>query len=444
MVSAWMGIIFVLAILLGLMPALRWYEGKSHPHPEVLRKLLHVIMGSVSISFPWLFHEVWPIWVLAVSSATFLALVKRWLPLRSRFASIVCSIKRKTYGEFCFPLAVAMLFTVAHAQPIFYCISLSILALGDALAALIGIFYGKHKYTTSDGLKTIEGSFCFFVVSAFATYGGLVLSGTNFAPALAIACLLGCLVTAFEAIAWQGLDNLFIPLSAFALLKTLANEPLDILAQQLAIAVLLLTASMFWRVRTTLDDGAALGAGLFCYVSWAVGGFPWLLPPLTAFVLHSLLMPRKFRRNMLHTHSIHQVVWVASVGFLWLFMAKMLDAPLLLIPYTLSYAIHTSLIGCAHVCRTQRSGRYNNKVMVYVPMVTCTCFFLPVLVLNGLGQATLTGTLLAAPFVYTGTLAFCLWYRRTGETFSATSRWAMQTCVVALSSAVGLVSILIY
>lgn len=443
MFSAWTGIALVLTALAGLIAVLRWYEAKWHPHPEVLRKLLHIVMGGVTVGLPWLFHDVWAVWVLAFISILLLALIKRWEPLRRRFASVVCSVNRETYGELCFPLAVAIVFTACRAEPLTYCISISILAMADALSALVGVFYGTHKYSTAGGSKTIEGSLCFFVVTALTTYAGLALCGTRPAVALAIAGLLGCLVTAFESIAWKGLDNLFIPLSAFALLKTSAHEPLPVLAERLALAVLLLTLAMYWRRCTTLDDGAALGAGLSCYVSWAVGGLPWLLPPLTAFLLYPLLMPRKFRRFTLHTHSIYEVVWVTSVGFLWLLLGKALDAPLLVLPYTLSYAIHTCLIWCAHTCLPQTSERYRHKVVLSLPLITTACFFLPALVLSPQGAAAIPVAVAAAALVYAGTSVFCRWYRAPGEPFSATSRWAKQTCVVALSSAGGLVPMLI-
>src|SRR5262249_50875146 len=162
--------------------------------------------------------------------------------------------------------------------------------------ALVGMFYGKHKYATSEGNKTAEGSLTFFALSSLSTLAPLLVMNVSIERAVLISLLLGCLVALFEAIAWQGLDNLFIPLSAYAMLLTGLTMPIANLGQQLAVACVLLISAIVWRRRTTLDDSAAAGAGLFCYLSWAIGGWAWCLAPLTVLCVHRLILPAKYRR----------------------------------------------------------------------------------------------------------------------------------------------------
>jgi hypothetical protein len=74
-----------------------------------------------------------------------------------------------------------------------------------------------------------------------------------------IALILGLLVMLIEAIAWQGLDNLFIPLGGFILLRLyLALDALTLLVR-LIVTIVLVTFVLCWRQRTTLNDSALLG-----------------------------------------------------------------------------------------------------------------------------------------------------------------------------------------
>ena len=56
----------VLLILAGLMAALAYFHKNHAPHPELVRKLLHIGMGLVTLSFPYLFDAAWPVIVLAI------------------------------------------------------------------------------------------------------------------------------------------------------------------------------------------------------------------------------------------------------------------------------------------------------------------------------------------------------------------------------------------
>ena len=64
--NPWLGIAMVLSVLIGLVGALAFWRRLAEPHVEVTRKLLHIGMGLVALTFPWLFTEFWPIVVLAV------------------------------------------------------------------------------------------------------------------------------------------------------------------------------------------------------------------------------------------------------------------------------------------------------------------------------------------------------------------------------------------
>jgi phytol kinase len=76
MVNPLLGIALVLAVLAGLMGGLRLYQTLAAPHPELVRKLLHMGMGLTTLSLPWLFDAAWPVLVLAGLSVVALAALR--------------------------------------------------------------------------------------------------------------------------------------------------------------------------------------------------------------------------------------------------------------------------------------------------------------------------------------------------------------------------------
>lgn len=431
--NAWIAIASVLAVLLASISLLRWYQISHKPHPEIVRKLLHVIMGSVTIAFPWVFHETWPVWLLAGLCAATLGAIKYQPNLKKSVGGVVCAVERKTYGEICFPLSVAILFTAAHTEPLLYCVPMAILSIADASSALVGMFYGKHKYSTSEGNKTAEGSLTFFALASLSTVVPLLVMGVAAERALLIALLLACLVTLFEAIAWQGLDNLFIPLSAYALLLTGLTTAISDLAQQLAVACVLLVVAILIRGRTTLNDSAAIGAGLFCYLSWAIGGWTWCIAPLTVLGVHRLILPAKYRRRDSRPHTIHEVIWVASLGFFWLWLSKTTGHSFLL-PYTLTYAAQLALIGCAHATMPQAHG-LKMRAAIQSCIVAWGALFLPFALTSGIEPASVALSISSLVAMLICAAAFLAIHRGEADNFHSITRWAQQTGVVAACSA---------
>lgn len=98
------------------------------------------------------------------------------------------------------------------------------LTWGDALAAIVGKNFGRHRYTIFGSTRSIEGSLAMFVASFIAMFLVLAYTPGTFiayaAPWLtlqqaALAALFGAaLATLAEAITPRGLDNLSVPLVA--------------------------------------------------------------------------------------------------------------------------------------------------------------------------------------------------------------------------------------
>jgi phytol kinase len=371
-VNPWLAVALVLTILGGLIIGLRFFQRRYDPHPELVRKLLHVPMGLITLTFPWLFNSPVPVLVLAGIAIATLSLLRLYPPLQQSFGSVLGSVERRSLGEIYFPISVALVFWFSQGQPLLFCIPILLLTLADAIAAIIGIRYGKFRYTTTDGYKSAEGSIAFFTVAFFSIHIPLLLmSDTGRAETLLVSLILGLLVMLLEAIAWRGIDNLLIPVGGFILLKTHLSMSVPDLSIRLILTLVLVSFVLCWRNRTTLNDGALLGTALFGYLSWTLGGWLWLLPPLILFITYPFLIawvdqektplssleqkimpwlptnPHSQPRQWERIHSVHIVLSVSAAGALWLTLFGIFDRSAFLYPYTLAFAANLAVIGVA-------------------------------------------------------------------------------------------------
>lgn len=357
--SPWLGIGLVLAALTGLLFGLRRLQRSATVHPELVRKLLHVGMGLVTLSFPWLFDEAWPVLLLAGSSITLLLSLRLVRSLKESVGEVVTGVGRVSLGDVYFSIGVLVLYLLylrdgidqPEVRTILYAVPLLLLTLADASAALIGIRYGRWHYRTADGEKSAEGSAAFFTCAFFTVHVPLLLgTDTGRAETLLIALLLAWLATMFEAIAWAGLDNLVLPLVSSLLLNMYLHMPANLLVLRLIVSAGLTVFLILYQNWTTLVGSAVVGAFLVAYISWALGGWPWLLPPLMLLFSYNLLTPSHAKSGQ-RIHNIHAVLSVASAGLLWLFLAKIFDRPEFLFPYTLAFAAHLAIIVVARLKR---------------------------------------------------------------------------------------------
>lgn len=448
MASPWVGIGLVLAALGGLMGSLRVYQRFGSPHPELVRKLLHMGMGLTTLSFPWLFTEAWPVLLLAGLSIVGLLSVRVIGYLQDRLGSVLGGVKRVSLGEVYFPLAIALLFLLyqrgdvsdARLRTMLYCIPILLLTLADAAAALIGVGYGRVHYATSEGVKSAEGSLAFFLCAFLVVHIPLLLfTDTGREETLLIALLLAALATMFEAIAWRGLDNLVLPLVSFLLLKIYVAMPVHDLVMRLLVTAVMMIGLVMYGSRTTLAGSALLGALLVGYVSWALGGWHWLLPPLIVFFGYTMLSPPT-EANSRRIHDVHAVLCVSSAGLIWLFLYRLLDRPEFLFPFTLAFAAHLAIIGIARL-------RYDYPQMSTVALLGICILrgwlflFLPYLLVEGITEQTIKCTLIALAGVALAALAFFWTQPGIDDCPTDTPRWFRQATHAAVGSTIGLVSL---
>jgi phytol kinase len=270
-VTVWVTIGGLMAAFLALMAGLRAYAASASPRPDATRKLLHLGSGLLTLWFPFVFSDLWPVFLLTVSVAALLAAIKLEPRCRGRLGTLLGAGDRTTFGELYFPIAVAAVFWLsARESPLQFVIPILVLSVADAAGAVVGMRYGVSRYL--GGAKSLEGSAAVAGCAFVCTYVPLrAWGGLGVRESILIAETLALAVMLIEAGAWRGLDNLFVPIGAALILRALL--PLDLEAVQLrlyttiAVAVLLLLAGQQSFVSGSPLGRAAIRAAI---AAWTV------------------------------------------------------------------------------------------------------------------------------------------------------------------------------
>ena len=424
------GIVAVLAVVVVLFLLLQVLRRFVAITPEQVRKLAHLGTGALAISFAWIFSSRTSVFIVCGLAALLMLGIRHYAPLKRRMAGVLEDVGRKSHGEIYFPLSVALLFALARGSKLMYVIPLLVLTFADSMAALLGEEYGKHGYAGIGGIKSAEGSVSFFTVAFFSVHIPLLLFTELGRPeTLLIAIDIALVVTLLEAIAWRGLDNLFIPLGVFILLHIYMTLPMWMLVMRLVVAAGLLIFVLFYRSRTTLQVSALLAAALVLYISWGLGGWRWLIAPATLLVTYTLFYPDRLLRED-RTHNVYAVLSVASSGLVWVFLAQSKWGSVLLYPYTLGYAIQLAILGWTlRVLRKPEQTAWKAGP----PIVTASCvlIFLPWIAAEHFARAALIGSIAGWVLCGAAFSVFC-WveHRQNGLYSVAGIRWARQAAIV--------------
>jgi phytol kinase len=420
--------------LLGLFALAR----RRGVHPEVTRKGVHVGTGLITLAFPFVFDESWP--VLTICGVGFVTLASlRWNALlRGRVGGVIRDVERTSAGELFFPPAVALTYLIAGGDAVLYTVPILILTFADAAAAAFGLRYGKRAYTTGAGRKTTEGSAMFLLVALLATHSVLVLADdTTRAEALLIPPTLGVLAMVLEAVSRWGADNLLVPVGSVLLLKELRGQTQEQLVIALVILTILLGIVLAARRRATLNDAALMGAALCGFVAWAVGGWRWVLPPLTVFVAYPFLAPATFKSRR-RVRDFFTVVSITATGGLWLLAAAWLEQPGYLYGYTLGFAAHLAMIVLVRM-RHARPDRAAGFCIVLSIAQGWLLLLGPYLLLEGSSPGRVAAVVGGLVAVAAAVLLFNGWQPEIETHPTGRSRWLRQGVVSTLASLPGLI-----
>jgi len=431
--NEWLAAAAIGGALLGALGVLRLLAAWKRIDSEVLRKAMHVALGASALTYPWLFHDAAPPLLIAALTLSVL-LTLRFLPsARARLGGVVHGVKRASEGDLWFPLSVVVVFGLASGNAVLYVIPILTLTLADAFAALVGSRYGHMRYDTLEGdQKSAEGSIAFFLIAFFAAHVPLLMyTSVGRTESLLIGLTFGFLVMLLEAVAWRGLDNLFIPVGGFFLLRSYLPLPARALAIVLAMTIAMFSVVVLLRRRRTLSDGAALAAVLVGYLTWTVGGWRWIVPPLVFFVSYTVLWPR-LEQVRERPHRLSAVLAVPGSALLWLALARTLGGTTAYFAYTLTLAANLAFVGVTwfRVVRPRTRGRY---VLFASSVVGWAALLIPYLLLAGI--AAVPRTIVALPVLLAGAAAFVALVPcgRSGESHD----WTRQATIGLATAALG-------
>jgi phytol kinase len=429
-VEPWAGLLIVVGALALLVLGLRFLAKHGAIHPESVRKALHVGGGLIALSLPWLFDRVWPLLILAGAGAIAVVGFNVHRRFARRSDGLMAGVERtgEIYlGPIYFPLAVVILFWLARSNVLLYFIPIMTLTFADAVAALIGVRYGKLKYQATAGRKSLEGSSAFFLAAFFSAHVPLLLSSDlGRAETLLIGITFGLLLTMVEAVAWSGLDNLFIPLIGYLLLKVFVGLDANALCERLAVTAFL--AFVAWLARGRFwNDAALILVVLVGYVCANLGGTPWLLIGLLMFGGIVFMSPG---RGGVPIRTVREVGAVSAVGLIWLSLARELQRPELLAAFTASFAAHLAMIG---VARDSLPASRFRRLPLHVGWSAIWLLLPYVFIENGSTSAWMSAAV-AALGTTVAAILFACWLPACERRFGDRGRWWLQTSLAAAVS----------
>ena len=319
--ALWIAIISGLFLAVFLIATL-WRKW-GNPKPETTRKFVHMAGGFIALGFPLVFQSHWSVLILCVGFVAIIAITKKL-----GLMQCVHGVERQSEGGIYHPIAIYVCFLFASVlqQPVFYVLSILVLSVSDALAALIGKTYGFKLYSVEQDHKSFEGSIIFFLATFLMVHLGLLLyTPTGRLESVLIALLIAILVTAFEAISLGGADNLFIPLSVFFLLaKNIAKTPEELGWQFLIQAGILALTYAIASPAKKLGGTGILVLALFAYAIVTLANPYWCLPLLVGTILianTSLFLEKAKNPNELK--SIRPVFYAVVVPLCWVLLTNL-------------------------------------------------------------------------------------------------------------------------
>lgn len=194
-------------IYIGIILAFSISKAKL-PH-EMSRTISHIMVSNWWIIASLTMKSYWIVMATPIFFVVFNTLnaIFNWIP------AINSNNRNRSLGTVYYAVSVLFLVHLYFFDPTMRIaggLGILVMGYGDGFAAVIGLFYGKHKYTIFKGHKSIEGSLAMLLVSALVVY--TYLSYTTPVMSWTMVIVIPVLATLIEAISPYGLDNLFVPL----------------------------------------------------------------------------------------------------------------------------------------------------------------------------------------------------------------------------------------
>ena len=221
------GLVLSYVYAFGLLIVIEQIAKKLNWPQFASRKIIHIGAGMWVWAIVLIFdHWYWGV----IPFATFILL--NYLFYRQRTFTAMDG-EKESPGTVYFALSITILFLLAwrnKPDDQLFLILPAIMAMtwGDAMASLIGKYFGRHKFSFRGLEKSVEGSAAMLVFSTLAIWITLLvlqhfnltvhLAGLNGLYLLGKSLIVAAILTGVEAVSPFGTDNLFVPLIGASLL----------------------------------------------------------------------------------------------------------------------------------------------------------------------------------------------------------------------------------
>jgi phytol kinase len=201
--------IYVFGILI-LSEVLHRWPGLSL---NLTRKFVHVGVGMWAFGTVLLFRD-WR-WAI-VPPLTFIVI--NYISYRQDVFKAMEAKDKRNLGTVYFPISFAAIIALCWAKPAAVVAGLMPMVWGDALAAIVGQRWGRHKYHLFGYSKSWEGTATMLVASFASVLLTLLFFGLPAPTNLVVSLIVAAVATLVEGLSIWGIDNLTVPLLSTAVL----------------------------------------------------------------------------------------------------------------------------------------------------------------------------------------------------------------------------------
>lgn len=334
------------AVLLGLMAAVKHLAGARGISAEVQRKLVHMGTGLYALTLPWLFTDDWPVFMLVGLTLIVMLVLRMPVFAKGGIGETLHGVERQSYGDLLLALAVGTVFLLADGDAILYVLPIATLTLADAAAALTGSRYGRRFFTVEEGQKSIEGSTAFFIITlVISMVCLLLLSDVSRPNVILLAVMVAAFGTLVEADSWRGFDNFFLPTGLMIFLQSHMEsswQDLVVLMGMFLVAIL-----VFLRAAPTfgITKHAARVYIISTFLLISVTALQNTVLPLLVFVMHAAAHRMNPCKAAYPALDIVAAVALASFG--WLAIGLVTEANALMYYGLMSVGLCVGLIAVA-------------------------------------------------------------------------------------------------
>ena len=331
----------VLVLLCSVILVSKYFS--KHLTPEGARKIIHVTMGCVALSLPFIINYRLTIVFLGIVAIILLLFLRIHKGLRLGVGTALLGIERKSLGDIYFVISIVIVFLL-HKSTFEYIIPIAILTFADSVAALVGINYGRYNMAQHDqeAPKSREGSIMFFLVAFICALVPLqLMTEIGRAEVLLISALIGIVATGIEVISRHGNDNLLLPLLTYSILRYNIYQSLETMLINTGIMlVLLLIVLVIYKV-TNITSLSMTYSLLVAYLVMVLGGLIWMLPVLTLFLTFGIFpIMRAEEKQMTQSYKVIECNSIVGVICLYISVFFPEYREILYISFSLSFSVH--------------------------------------------------------------------------------------------------------